>query len=420
MTHAMFDNPDDLPALARYAALLPTIPALAPVLLHAPEEVPAMMAALGGITDEATLEAMAADPNISAEALAYLAGPFPAAFCANPVFPLLLLENPSLPAHMPPVSLGRLLAHGDVPADFVGAVVACGRPEMAEAARLHVAVAGELGAGWRDALVKALERVVALPDDLLPLLVTLGLLPAWLAPRLMGADAMVWALADRSTAEPVEPQLNAPSGRAARAADSATPRDELWALADDEESAVRAALARNPAFGPHDLAELKAREDRLDNDPVVYQAIAAEPRTPPAILLDLAGYSLALFTGVRRALAVNPSTPATALEVLADEPYAADIRLALARHPNLGSAQRQRMIELSLEAALGSGAPIYRAIALGQPGASPQALALAEHSPHWLERLALALNPAATMAALAHLAQDGNSLVRAAARSQRN
>jgi hypothetical protein len=114
----------------------------------------------------------------------------------------------------------------------------------------------------------------------------------------------------------------------------------------------------------------------------------------------------------------NPPA-AAALELLADEPYAADIRLALARHPNLGPEQRGRMAAASLEAALGSGDAIYRAIALAQPGASPRALELAADSPHWIERLALALNPAAGAAALARLADDGNRLVRAAARSRR-
>lgn len=419
MSFTLFDNPQDLPAVVTYAGLLLAIPELAPVVLHGHETIPAMMAALGGVTDPAALEALAADPNAPAEALAFLAGPFPAAFCANPVFPLLLLENPSLPADMPAVSLGRLLAYPGVPADFVAAVAAYGRPEMAAAARLHVALAGEAGEAWREELAAAVARLPNVPaDDLLVVLATLGLVPEWLRPRLSADERVALALAG-VVVVPEEGPLPPPlAGRAAVAADPSTPRDELWRLADDEDAAVRAALARNPALSAQDLAELKRREDQLDNDPGVYRAIAAEPRTPPELLTELARTPIALFTGVRRAVARNPSAPPEALELLADELYAADIRLHLAAHANLGPAQRRKMVEASLDAALGAGDPIYRAVALSHPEAHPRALALADRSPHWLERLGLACNPAASPEALGRLAEDGNRLVRAAARAR--
>lgn len=416
MSFSPFDNPEELSAVATYAGLLLASPELAPVVLHGHETIPAMVAALGGVTDPLALEALAADPNAPAEALAFLAGPFPAAVCANPVFPLLLLENPSLPAEMPAVSLGRLLAYAGVPADFVAAVAAYGRPDMAAAARLHVALAGEAGEGWRADLVAAVALLPNTPDDdLLVALATLGLVPAWLRSRLESDARVALALAG-ATVAPEEPAAAPPlAGRAIAAADPATPRDELWRLADDEDAAVRAALARNPALSPEELAELKRREDQLDNDPAVYKAIAAELRAPPELLVELARNQSALFTVVRRAVARNPSAPPAALELLADELYAADIRLHLAAHANLGPAQRQKMVEASLDAALGAGDPLYRAIALSHPAAHPRALALADRSPHWLERLALALNPAAPPAALARLAGDGNRLVRAAA-----
>jgi hypothetical protein len=318
---------------------------------------------------------------------------------------------------MPAVSLGRLLAYAGVPADFVAAVAAYGHPDMAAAARLHVALAGEAGGEWRADLAAALARLPNTPDDdLLVALATLGLVPAWLQPRL-ASDARVARALAGATVAPEEPAAAPPppTGRAIAAADPATPRDELWRLADDEDAAVRAALARNPALSPADLVELKRREDRLDNDPAVYRAIAAELRAPPDLLVELARNQIALFTGVRRAVARNPSAPPAALELLADELYAADIRLHLAAHANLGPAQRQKMVEASLDAALGAGDPLYRAIALSHPAAHPRALALAERSPHWLERLALALNPAVSSEALARLAADGNRLVRAAA-----
>ncbi|NJN18841.1 MAG: hypothetical protein HC822_22580 [Oscillochloris sp.] len=62
---------------------------------------PAWLAFLRHIPDPddiAALARYAADPNTRPEALVILAGIFPAEFCANPVLPLLLLEDPNLPA----------------------------------------------------------------------------------------------------------------------------------------------------------------------------------------------------------------------------------------------------------------------------------------------------------------------------------
>lgn len=417
MSLDLFDNPEDLPALATYAGLLLTIPELAPAVVHGSNSIPAMMRALDGITDPATLAAMAGDPNCSAEALAFLAGPFPAAFCANPVFPLLLLENPSLPATMDPVSLGRLLAYPGVPADFVAAVASYGRPELAVAARLHMALA-EPVADWRAAVSAVLARLPRTPaDDLMVVLAALGLVPDWLRDHLTADERVARALAGQEV-EPEEPVLArvAPTtGRAAIAADPATPAAALWALAEDEDAAVRAALALNPALEPARLAELKRLEDWADNDPAVYRALASNPRTPPEVLCALASDQKALFTGVRRAVARNPAAPPAALELLADELYAADIRLYLAMHANLGPAQREKMKVTSLDAALGAGDDLYRAIALCHPQAHPRALALADRSPHWLERLALARNPSTPPETLARLREDGNTIVRAAA-----
>lgn len=410
----LFDHPDDLSALAQYASELQTIPELAPVLFHNPRAVAGLMRALGGVTDRKALELMASDPDTSLEALAYLAGAFPEAFCANPVCTLLLLERPSLPAEMEPTSLGRLLAFAGMPADFVAAVAAYGPPDMAAAARMHIALAGEAGPDWRQELDAAVAAIPTLPaDDLLSVLLRLGLVPDWLVARVDMALA-------QPAAEPDETAVAAPppTERELQAADPTLALEELLALADDEEARVRAAVVSNPRLGPEQLAELKRREDGLDNDPLVYRALAANQRTPPEVLRELTANRSALFTGARRAVALNPQAPPEALELLADEPYASDIRLILASHPRLGADQRARMEQASIEAAISSGDPIYRAIGLSHPLAPADALAATARSPQWIERLALVFNPAAPAETLTHLAEDGHRLVRAAARQR--
>jgi len=412
----LFDDLNDLPITAKYAHRIRTSPDLAPFLIHNFAAVPAIMGALGGETDSAALARMAGDPNTSVDALVYLAGCFPEAFCANPIFPLLLFERPGLPYDMEPTSLGRLLAYPGLPSDFAGAVAAYGQPDLAAAARLHIALAGEASSGWREELPQALEGISSIPDDdLLTALVTLGLAPTWMNDRLVrgASPALLHALgrgappADRHTRAQAMPL----SARAREAADPTRPLGELVALIEDEAVEVRAALAANPALGPEELLKLKHFEDWAENEPMVYEALAANPRSPAEVLREIAQDRIALNTVARREVARNPATPTDVLMLLANEEYAADIRIILARHPNLGAEQRAMMVANSLAAAISSNHPIYRAISLAHPDVPPEVADQALRSPHWVERLALTLNPAADTATLAQLAGDGNRLV---------
>jgi hypothetical protein len=297
-----------------------------------------------------------------------------------------------------------------------------GPPDVASAARLHVALAGDSSADWRDELPRALESITVIPDDdLMTALATLGLVPEWMQGRVaLGArPALLRALGREAPAEEhLVVTKRKPPGRSLAAADPQRPWAELMALADDEDAEVRATLAGNPALGPTDLLELKLREDCNDNDPRVYEALAANPQAPGELLRSIAMNRTALNTAARRKVARNLATPPDVLILLADELYAADIRIILASHPNLGPEQRAIMVTSSLEAALGSGSPIYRAIALSYAAVDPAIIALALRSPHWIERLAVALSPAADATTLAHLTEDGNRLVRAAAQER--
>ncbi|MCG8349437.1 MAG: hypothetical protein MI924_16850 [Chloroflexales bacterium] len=128
----------------------------------------------------------------------------------------------------------------------------------------------------------------------------------------------------------------------------------------------------------------------------------------------------------------NPHTPANALEYLADEIYASDIRRLVACHPNLQETLHAKLLLNTLIAALHSGEVIYRAMVLAHPqfaaiqaqvnermpGWLPEACLELEtwaRSPLWLERFATARNPNAPDWMLTLPANDGNRLVRAAA-----
>lgn len=419
---SLFDHLGDLPVMAEYVHRLRDSPDLAPFLIYSFTAIPRIVQALGGEINSAALERMAGDPNTSIETLSYLAGCFPAAFCANPIFPLLLFERPSLPTDMDLTSLGRLLAYSGVPADFVGAVAAYGQPDLAATARQHIAIAGEANTNWRVDLAQALQGISSIPnDDLLTAIAALGLVPIWIEDRIaQGAyPALLRALGRTSPDhQPLAATAKPLHGQAQIAANPERPLAELLTLIDDDQAEVRAALAANPALGPAELLRLKRFEDWAENDPRVYEALAANQQSPAELLREIAQNRIALNTAARREVARNPATPPDVLNLLADEPYAADIRVILAGHPNLGPEQRAVMVTSSLEAAIGSGHPIYRAIALSHPGIQPEVYDLVLRSPHWIERLALALSPGVSREALERLIQDGNRLVRAAAREQ--
>lgn len=368
--------------------------------------------ALGGQLDPATLAAAAAEPNTPVEQLVALAAIFPAELCANPVFPFLLFENPSLPATMPRSAMGRLLGYSGLPRDFAAAAAAFAPPELALAARQHVALADELRATWQASAEQAICLLPTVPeDDLLLVLLILGLVPAWLQPRLaLGASPRL-AAALRGEV-PFAAARPRPLPNPSSPADQAT----LEQLVDSEDWQVRCALIANPAVSPTLLGEIYERELLLDNEPAVFEALAANPRTPPTTLVGIAADGTALNTGARRALAHNPAAPPEALALLVDEPYAADIRLALAGHPAFAHELRTQLISSSIEQALYGGDLFYRAVALAQPTIDPARLLVGACSFSWLDRLAVACNPAAPAEALDLLAEDGNRIVRAAAR----
>lgn len=437
--------------------------------------------------DPSVRAAVAANPNTPPDLLLTLAGDYPAQFCTNPIFPLLLIENPNLPFDMDPASLGRLLAYAGTPPDFLAYVAAYGSPEAAAAARLHVNLAGEAGPDWPDQTAAAIRRMAVAPEGpLLRELLGLDAVPPWLFERLADSDdPLVTATIARHPAAPpalrrrlsdtqtpatpplpatseaplnrAAPPIYPPDSPLAHAADPTTPPDELARLAEDEDPRVRVAVARNPTSPPDLLRKMKDAEDWSDADVAVYQALAANPNTPPDLLERFAADQSALYTGVRRAVAHNPQAPAAALEHLADELFAADIRQTLVTHPNLPPALRERILTNTLVACLRSGDPFYHAIALAHPAlttapaataatwsdlmapdADPLDVALSQvvlgglftpqatvtdlesgaRSPVWLERCAVARNPGAPQQLLAALADDGNRLVRAAAQAR--
>jgi hypothetical protein len=392
-------------------------------LLYDLSTLPELVRAMDGITEPARLAAVVADPNTPLDRLLALAPLYPAELCANPIFPFLLFENPNLPAELSAPAMGRLLAYEGLPRDFVAAAAAFAMPASALAARQHIAIAGEAGDDWRTLIAEEVGNLPTVPDDdLLLVLVLLGLVPEWMHGRLAatGDPRMLAALRGEAPqpvdVTPVSLPLPTPGSLAEQAAQPDAEQSLLQQLVDSEDVAVRRAIAANPATSPEVLQRLYDQEVMFDNEPLVFQALAANHHSPQSVLQAIAAHPTALNTIARRAVARNPAASGAVLALLVDEPYAADIRLALAVHPHFDHNLRSQMRSSSLEQALNCGDAFYRAIALSQPESETSALFEAAYSYNWLDRLAVALNSHTPAETLTLLTKDGHRLVRAAAR----
>ena len=356
---------------------LAQLPQIAPIVATNPAATAPLLRALADSTDATTRAAVAAHPNAPLDLLLQLAGEFPAAFCANPVLPLLLLEQPDLPARMDPDALRRLLCYAGVPQSILRWIAAHAAPPEAEAARLHIMLAGEVGADWpahaRAALWKAAPPSYS---DLLLELLGLGAVPTWLLEVLAAmGDVEVRTAVARSPHTPralLRPLRHAGASGDLRSyalpAEPGDPETLAW-LATGGVYARRVA-ARNPMTLAPVLAQLAADVDRS-----VRQGVARNSAAPPALLARLATDRAA---DVRQLVARHAGAPHL-LDRLARDP-SRDVRFTVARNPRTPSTTLERL------------------------GSDPERVV----------RQGVARNPATPPAILARLAEDAHPKVRAA------
>lgn len=394
--------------------------------------------------DPAIHAAIAANPNTPLDILLPLAGSFPAAFCSNPVLPLLLLEQPNLPAHMPPDTLRRLLSYAGVPAAILRWIVAHAPPAEAETARLHINLAGEAGSDWAELARQACWHTTPPSyNDLLLELIVLGAIPAWLYEMLATVqDAEVRRTIAQSPHIPrsiLRPLRHAgASGNLQGYVPAPQPYDTqiLSRLAKGNVYARRVA-ARNPGSSAALLAQLAA-----DSDSSVRQGVAANRTTDPKLLARLATdrsidvrqlvarhsrmpqvlERLARDPArtVRINVARNPASAANILERLsADKEHT--VRLALARNPNLAQDMLQtlardshpkvraiairRMLALDLD--IGEEARASLTLNQAQPASSHVTMpTIAQNTEHY------AADPDTPLDELRRLAEDPNPRIR--------
>ncbi|NJM77612.1 MAG: hypothetical protein HC852_19855 [Acaryochloridaceae cyanobacterium RU_4_10] len=398
---------------ARLRELAELSPELAKLVAKNPNTSPDFLKELGSHSDAAIRKNVVGNPNTPPEVLLKLAGQFPGQLLDNPVFDLLLLENPNFLANLSESSLRSLLKRDIVPESFLewaanhkdgGVLMAvvmnpstpksaleiivenCRRKgasklihpsnhpiyfdclrqwhsaELLETATLHVNWTEEIAEGWHE-IAKAAMQTTMLDHnrDTAIKLWKIGAMPDVLLPALHQ-----------------DPQLK---------------------------------IAENLETNASALAELTKDWKHMLK---IRQAIAKHPNTPVAILEKLMGDQSA---EVRMAAIQNPKTPfllqqqfqmqlgtvehpntcAVQLQKLATSQWA-HIRLGVAGHPHTSAAVLEQLAQ-------DTNALVRTAVVLNANTPSPALEKLANDPDYWL-RKGVGCHPNVTIPLLEKLALD--------------
>lgn len=127
---------------------------------------------------QAVAKALASNPNTPPQMLAKLLPRYPEQVLTNPVFPLLALENPLFLDTVERKTLVPLLQRRELPETVVRALTLHHDKNVAQAARLHIAL-GEAQAGWEAEALSLILTLKNSPWDRQQLL-SRNLIPSWL------------------------------------------------------------------------------------------------------------------------------------------------------------------------------------------------------------------------------------------------
>ncbi|MBF2066695.1 MAG: HEAT repeat domain-containing protein [Calothrix sp. C42_A2020_038] len=460
-------NSSNLLALVQEAASETTSHKRLEELAHTSREVARIVAAnvctapevlqqLAKSEDDETRKAVASNPNTPTEILFQLGVEFPYELLENPVFSLLLLENPNLFQELPEHTQASLLKLEVIPDTFLQWALTHKRPKtmfavamnpklsksdlcklvyeagtnwltsrVVNVAKLHVNWMGEMKAGWEEAAFSVIQKHQLVKDDIQHdelefKLWQIGIIPeAFLA----GLHRNTLIQIARNPCVPghilealfKNPKTATKKVRAAIANNLNTPIHLLEQLAGDDDAWVRQTVFQNPntpatiyrlfyeyssAIQNPDTTGATLSEIAKRDWEYTRTGVASHPNTPPEILMKLA-YNKSWKT--RAAVAGNPSVPVEVLEILVD-----DKRLgvchAVIRNPITPASLLVRML---------SNYKFYQRQDIARhPNATPAILELLARDTDCYVRVAVVENPNTPMKLLTYLAQDKDFYVR--------
>lgn len=339
----------------------------------------AILDSLGSSWDTEALVTIVGHPNVLPHTLLKLGHLSPAAFFANPVSTLMLLDKPDLPLHCSPDMLLPLVRHADASPGFLSILSNHEVSLVADEARMHVNLGGEV----------APERL----DDELQ-----RSLWQWQAPGLDGRSELIQAAEMRLIAPWIVAPLVLYGSDTLRRAIARNIERHCPTLALLHRAGARGDLAGyatpDPTLPP-DLLDLLAR-----TAPWGRCLAARHPATSPATLVRLAGDRA---PEVRRLAARNPRLPATALASLAGDPHAV-IRKEV--------GYNERTPRHALERLARDGQRHVRVAVATNRSSAPELVAALAGDTEWQVRRAVARHPASGAETLRTLAGDPHPLVR--------
>ena len=417
---------------------------------------PEILFSLSTSKDYETRKAVASNPNTPTEILFQLGIEFPYELLENPVFSLLLLENPLFFQELPEDTQASLLKLKVIPDTYLQWALSYRRPktmfaaamnpkltrdelckliyeagsnwltsQVPNVAKLHVNWIGEMKAGWQEAAFTVVQKHQLVKDNILHdeaseyRLWQLGIIPQAF---LMGLhrNTLVQIARNPDTAQEIlevllKPKTATKKMRVAIANNLNTPVHLLEQLAGDDDAWVRQTVFQNPST-PNAIYKLFYEYEAAIQNPDTNGAtlseivkrdweytrtgVASHPNTPREILVKLA-YNKSW--KVRAAVASNKSVPTEVLEILIE-----DKRLgvcnAVVRNPITPGWLLVRM--------LNNYKCYQRQDIAKHPNATPAILELLARDADCYVRVEVIKNPNTSIELLTYLANDKDFYVR--------
>lgn len=283
--------------------------------------------------------ALTRNPNTPLDVLLCLAEHYPAAFCQNPIVPLLPLEYPDCTARLTSHVRRRLLCQPNLPPPWVVLLQADADREVRDAATQHVVMAEEIAVDeWESELRTYLRGIAQVPPGegraAQRELVTFGFAPAWsvdFGPTDREADDLIPSEIPAERHGDIRALLGLDGYarlplRASRelqqAFHSKTRRSFLNRLAESEDLLVCLAVASHPAVGTEILADLLHRfaptgmRGKKQVFDLLRAAVLLNPSTPGYIRDEFARDAN---PALRRALRHRPNAPYDWTEVAREQ-----------------------------------------------------------------------------------------------------
>jgi 3-methyladenine DNA glycosylase AlkC len=417
---------------------------------------PSILVSLSSSKDYETRKAVVSNPNTPTEILFKLGVEFPHELLDNPVFSLLLLENPNLYQELPEDTQASLLKLEVIPDTFLQWALTYKRPktmfavamnpklnrsdlckliyeagtswltsQVPNVAKLHVNWIGEMKTGWEEAAFSVVQKHQLVKDNIRHdeaseyKLWQIGIIPEAFLTGLH-RNTLIQIARNPDTYKEItealfKPKIATKKVRVAIANNLNTPVHILEKLVGDEDALVRRNALQNPntsaaiyklfyeyssAIQNRDTTGAILSEIAKRDWEYTLLGVASHPNTPPDILAKLAKKSS---WKIRAAVAGNKSVPTQVLEVLVG-----DKRLGVC-HAVVGNSITPAWLLVIM---LNNNKSYQREDIAKHPNATPAILELLAQDEDCYVRVKVVGNPNTSIELLTYLANDKDFYVR--------